>query len=135
MVITSEAIGQRLRFARESRQMTQESSATLLGLQRSAISLMESGQRQVSTLELTRLAAHYGRPIEWFVNPLIPAHQEDPVVALFRAAPDLQGRSGSGTGVALSGPPAGGSIASPTRRPQGGRFPAEVRSGAASDGG
>ena len=90
MVITAEAIGQRLRFARESRQITQESAGAVLGLQRSAISLMESGQRQVSTLELTRLAEHYGRAIEWFVNPNIPIEQEDPVVALFRAEPDLQ---------------------------------------------
>ena len=91
MAITAEAIGQRLRFARESRQITQESAGAALGLQRSAISLMESGQRQVSTLELTRLADLYGRAIEWFVNPAIPMQQEDPVVALFRAEPDLQG--------------------------------------------
>lgn len=91
MVITAEEIGQRLRFARESRQITQESAGAALGLQRSAISLMESGQRQVSTLELTRLAELYGRAIEWFVNPRIPMEQEDPVVALFRAEPDLQG--------------------------------------------
>ena len=51
MVITSEEIGQRLRFARESRHITQEAAGTVLGLQRSAISLMESGQRQVSTLD------------------------------------------------------------------------------------
>ena len=90
MVITAKEIGQRLRFARQSRQITQESAGAGLGLQRSAISLMESGQRQVSTLELTRLAELYGRPIEWFVNPNIPMEQEDPVVALFRAEPDLQ---------------------------------------------
>ena len=90
MVITSKEIGQRLRFARESRHITQEAAGTVLGLQRSAISLMESGQRQVSTLELTRLADLYGRPVEWFVNPNIPVEQEDPVVALFRAEPGLQ---------------------------------------------
>ena len=91
MVITPENIGRRLRFARESRQITQEAASTVLGLQRSAISLMESGQRQVSTLELTRLADLYGQPVEWFVNPNIPVKPEDPVVALFRAAPGLQG--------------------------------------------
>ena len=91
MVITPENIGQRLRFARESRQITQEAASTVLGLQRSAISLMESGQRQVSTLELTRLADLYGQSVEWFVNPNIPVKPEDPVVALFRAAPGLQG--------------------------------------------
>ena len=90
MAITAEEIGQRLRFARESRQVTQEAAAAVLGLQRSAISLMESGQRQVSTLELTRLAELYGRAIEWFVNPRVPMEQEDPVVTLFRAEPDLQ---------------------------------------------
>ena len=88
MVITSKEIGQRLRFARESRHITQEAAGTALGLQRSAISLMESGQRQVSTLELTRLADLYKRSVEWFVNPDSPL--EDPVVALFRAEPDLQ---------------------------------------------
>ena len=91
MVITLDEIGRRLRRARESRQITQESASEALGLQRSAISLMESGHRQVSTLELTRLADLYGRSVEWFVNPNIPVEQEDPVVALFRADPGLQG--------------------------------------------
>ena len=90
MLITLEEIGQRLRWARESRQITQEAAGASLGLQRSAISLMESGQRQVSTLELTHLADLYGRPVEWFVNPNSPIEQEDPVVALFRAEPGLQ---------------------------------------------
>ncbi len=91
MVITPAEIGQRLRFARKSRQITQETAGATLGLQRSAISLMESGQRQVSTLELTHLADLYGRPVEWFVDPNSPLEQEDPVVALFRAEPNLQG--------------------------------------------
>ncbi|MXY82240.1 MAG: ImmA/IrrE family metallo-endopeptidase [Gemmatimonadetes bacterium] len=90
MLITLEQIGQRLRWARESRQITQETAGAALGLQRSAISLMESGQRQVSTLELTHLADLYGRPVEWFVSPNSPVEQEDPVVALFRAEPGLQ---------------------------------------------
>ena len=90
MEITPEKIGQRLRGARESRQITQETAGATLGLKRSAISLMESGQRQVSTLELTRLADLYGRPVDWFVNPHSPLEQEDPVVALFRAEPGLQ---------------------------------------------
>ena len=92
MVIKPEDIGRRLRFARESRRITQEAVSAVLGLQRSAISLMESGQRQVSTLELTRLADLYGQPVEWFVNPNIPVKREDPVVGLFRAAPGLQGK-------------------------------------------
>ena len=90
MVITLDEIGRRLRLARESRHITQERAGAVLGLKRSAISLMESGQRQVSTLELTRLADLYGRSVEWFVNPKFPVEQEDPVVALFRADPGLQ---------------------------------------------
>lgn len=90
MPITPEEIGQRLRWARESRPITQEAAGAALGLQRSAISLMESGQRQVSTLELTHLADLYGRPAGWFVDPNRPIDQEDPVIALFRAEPGLQ---------------------------------------------
>lgn len=93
MAITLEEIGRRLRLARESRRLTQETASAALGLLRSAISLMESGQRQVSTLELTRLAELYGRPVEWFVNPNSPCAREDPVVALFRAEPGLQGEA------------------------------------------
>ena len=49
---------------------------------------MESGKRQVSTLELMRFAELYGCSIEWFVNPDAPL--EDPVLALFRAEPSLE---------------------------------------------
>ncbi len=90
MTITSVIIGQRLRTAREGRKITQEEAATALNLQRSAISLMESGQRQVSTLELTRMADLYGRPISWFVNPKALNEFDDPVVALFRADQGLK---------------------------------------------
>ena len=91
MAITPEGIGRRLRLAREGLQITQETAGAALGLQRSAISLMESGQRQVSTLELTRLADLYGRSVDWFVNQDFSVQQEDPVVTLFRAEPGLQG--------------------------------------------
>ena len=90
MAITPEQIGRSLRLARESRKITQEEAATALGVQISAISRMESGQRQVSTLELTRLAELYGRPIEWFVRPASATEPLDPIIALFRAEPGLQ---------------------------------------------
>jgi Zn-dependent peptidase ImmA (M78 family)/transcriptional regulator with XRE-family HTH domain len=90
MQITSEQIGERLRITREARQLTQEAIAKELGLPRSAISLIESGQRQISTLELTRMAAFYGKPLEWFVNPDLPAEPEDVAVALFRADQGLE---------------------------------------------
>ena len=90
MAITPEQIGRSLRLARESRKITQEEAATALGLQVSAISRMENGQRQVSTLELTRLSELYGRPIEWFVRPVSETSALDPIIALFRAEPGLQ---------------------------------------------
>ncbi len=89
MSVSSEELGRRLRSARESRKITQQAAGAAVELQRSAISLMESGHRQVSTLELTRLAELYGRPVEWFVHPTTAA-EEDSVVALFRAEPGLQ---------------------------------------------
>ncbi len=92
MAITPERIGQCLRLARENRKITQEEAAIVLGVQTSAISRMENGQRQVSTLELTRLAELYNRPIEWFVSPTSLDESHDPIVALFRAEPGLQSK-------------------------------------------
>ena len=88
MLISIEQLGERLRVARENQRITQSTAAKGAGLQRSAISLMESGQRQVSMLELARLADLYGYPIEWFVNPDMSV-EEDPVITLFRAEPGL----------------------------------------------
>ena len=89
MSVSSEELGLRLRSARERRKITQQTAGAAAGLQRSAISLMESGQRQVSTLELTRLAELYVRPVEWFVNPTTAA-EEDYDVTRFRAESGLQ---------------------------------------------
>lgn len=87
MTITAEQLGHRLRIARG--QISQDLAAAEIGVPRSAVSLMETGQRQVSTLELTRLATLYGRPIEWFVNPNDAEEAADPVQALFRQEPGL----------------------------------------------
>ena len=90
MMITPEQIGRSLRSARESRKITQDEAATTLGVQVSAISRMENAQRQVSTLELIRLAELYGRPMEWFVRPASAAGPPDPIIALFQTEPGLQ---------------------------------------------
>ncbi len=87
MAISAEQLGQRLRTARG--QISQDAAASEIGVSRSAISLMESGQRQVTTIELSRLATLYGRPIEWFVNPNADLESADPVQALFRQDPKL----------------------------------------------
>ena len=52
-------LGHNLRTAREGRGLSQQDVADLLSLPRTAITNIESGNREVSTLELTRLAALY----------------------------------------------------------------------------
>lgn len=63
-----EALGQRLRVAREVAEMTQTYVAETLGLHRPALSLIESGKQKVPALLLVRLARLYGRPLAWFLE-------------------------------------------------------------------
>lgn len=53
------SLGLRLREAREYRGLSQDDVAQNIGVSRSAISLMESGTRNVSAIELSRLAKLY----------------------------------------------------------------------------
>ena len=62
-------LGQRIAEARRVARLSQEQLGQPLGLDRSAISRIESGGRTVDTLELSRLAATLERPVEWFVGP------------------------------------------------------------------
>jgi transcriptional regulator with XRE-family HTH domain len=62
------ALGERLREAREYLGFSQDQVATYLGVSRSALSLMETGQRKVEALELKRLAELYKRPIGFFTG-------------------------------------------------------------------
>jgi transcriptional regulator with XRE-family HTH domain len=57
------SLGARLRDAREYLGLSQDEVARTVGLSRSAISLIESGQRKVDTLELKKLAEIYQRPV------------------------------------------------------------------------
>ena len=56
-------MGERLREAREYLGFSQDQVATFLGVSRSALSLMESGQRKVDALELKKLAGLYKRSV------------------------------------------------------------------------
>ena len=62
------ALGERLREAREYLGFSQDQVATFLGVPRSALSLMETGQRKVDALELKRLAGLYKRPVGYFTG-------------------------------------------------------------------
>jgi transcriptional regulator with XRE-family HTH domain len=61
-------LGERLREAREYLGFSQEEIATFLGVPRSALSLIETGQRKVDALELKKLAGLYKRPITHFTG-------------------------------------------------------------------
>lgn len=63
-----EELGARLKDAREYLNLSQDEVAKALDLPRSAISLMEAGQRKVDALELKRLAELYRRPIGFFTG-------------------------------------------------------------------
>lgn len=62
------ALCERLREAREYLGFSQDQVATFLGVSRSALSLMETGQRKVDALELKKLAGLYKRPVGFFTG-------------------------------------------------------------------
>lgn len=62
------ALGERLREAREYLGFSQDQVATFLGIPRSALSLIETGQRKVDALELKKLAGLYKRPVGYFTG-------------------------------------------------------------------
>lgn len=84
-----QAVGRRLRSARETLGLTQEDVAGALGIQRTSVIAMESGKRNVSALELRRLARLYRRSVAWILG-----EQPDPDLvgddgALYRATAAL----------------------------------------------
>ena len=88
MTSTREELGNRLRSAREYLELTQQEVAELVGLPRSAVSLVESGERKVDTFELKRFAEAYGRPTADFTGEANREIPED-LEALLRRAGDM----------------------------------------------
>ena len=66
-------LGQRLADARDLAGMTQESVARAVGLDRTAIVLLEKGERNLKVPELVEIARVLGRPLAYFVDPPVPA--------------------------------------------------------------
>ncbi len=66
-------LGQRLAEARDLAGMTQESVGRAVGLERTAIVLLEKGERNLKVPELIEIAQVLGRPLSYFVEPPIPA--------------------------------------------------------------
>jgi transcriptional regulator with XRE-family HTH domain len=63
-----QAVGQRLRKARETLGLTQEDVAGVLGIQRTSVIAMEAGKRSVTAIELRRLARLYRRSVAWILG-------------------------------------------------------------------
>ncbi len=62
-------VATRIIEARMQKGLTQSQLAQSLGLERSALAKIESGQRKVNALELAGIARELGRRLEWFVLP------------------------------------------------------------------
>ncbi|HEY2181028.1 MAG TPA: helix-turn-helix transcriptional regulator [Solirubrobacteraceae bacterium] len=85
-------LGERLRSSREYLGFSQGEVAEHMSLSRPAISNIEAGRRKVSTFELSRLAALYRRPYEYFLGEAPDVPQDETAGALFRTAQDLSER-------------------------------------------
>ena len=85
-------LGERLRQAREYLELSQEEVAKKLDIPRSAVSLIESGQRRVDAIELRRLAQLYQRPVSYFTGEVVSAAIPEDVEHLARTARKLSDR-------------------------------------------
>ena len=87
--VDRQMLGTRLRECREYLNLSQEEVAKILKVPRSAISLMEAGQRKVDAIELQKLSEIYQRPIGFFIGETAPAAMPEVVQHLARAASQL----------------------------------------------
>jgi len=62
-------LASRLKEMREYLSLSQEEVAQMLQIPRSAISLLENGERKVDALELKRFAEIYQCPLDYFTGP------------------------------------------------------------------
>src|SRR2546429_9630455 len=86
MAIDRKELGSRLRRIRESRAYTQEDLANLLGIQRSSVVQIESGNRSVDSLEIMKLSEELRiDPRGLFAEEF--SEKKDSVRALLRAEP------------------------------------------------
>jgi len=76
-------VGRRLRTARETLGLTQDDVAGALGIPRTSVIAMEAGRRNVTALELRRLARLYRRNVQWLLGEEDDAAAVDS--ALYRA--------------------------------------------------
>lgn len=82
-------MGARVAEARAVRGLSQEQLAELTGIARTALAKIETGGRQLNSLELATLGTALGRPLSWFVRP------PEAAVASRRAEPGQRGDKAS----------------------------------------
>ena len=83
-------LGARLREAREYLGLSQDEVAKYLGIPRTALSHIESGQRRMDALELKKVALLYKRPVAYFTGESqADTDMPEDVAHLARAAADL----------------------------------------------
>ena len=87
MSINREELGRRLRAAREACGLTQQQVGGKLQLSRATVAQMELGNREVTSLELDKLAYLYGRDIRSFLAGEFSP--QDALTVLFRTGSDL----------------------------------------------
>jgi Zn-dependent peptidase ImmA (M78 family)/DNA-binding XRE family transcriptional regulator len=90
-VVTQADLGRRIADARTEAGMTQADLAAGIGVERTALVRMESGERKVSATELVVIARALGRPVDWFFTespPAVVSRRRDPAVGGFSRALD-----------------------------------------------
>ncbi len=88
--ITQEILAERVRIARLAADLTQDELAQALGLPRTAIVQLESGNRAISTLELARIAEQCARSISSFFEE--ETEESDALVTILRATDELENK-------------------------------------------
>jgi transcriptional regulator with XRE-family HTH domain len=89
---TQTALGRRIAEARADSGMTQADLAHAIGLERTALVRIESGERKVSATELVGITNALGRPVDWFFTespPAVVSRRRDPAVGGFSRRLDL----------------------------------------------
>lgn len=85
-VVTQADLGRRVADARMQAGMTQADLAAGIGLERTALVRIESGERKVSATELVAIAGVLDRPVDWFFTEppvAVISRRRDPAVGGF----------------------------------------------------
>lgn len=82
-------LGVRLRRARDYVGLSQDDVASVLGLSRPAITLIESGVRKVEAIELSKLATLYGTTVESLLTGESANVEDEKLAFLARATKGL----------------------------------------------